>query len=173
MRRITSIQVLLMCLVTTSLLKASTIGLKAGYGYYWGEEYGESFSYPGFALAGCVDVTVKHLVISPSLGLWTGNSDEYSVRRFDLMPTLALKYHIFSPKSTISPYLGVEPALHMVSAGWLPVLYFGLNGLLGIEMHLSDQMSVPVEMSYGRIFAEHEGAKVNTFTIMMGLAVSI
>ncbi len=167
-----SVCILIMCGIMITPINAASIGITAGYGYYWEESYGERNSYSGFTLGGDLEFPVGNFAIAPTLNFWMGSESEYGNQIIGLISTWALKYYPLSPKARVAPYIGVEPALHIMSGGWMPVLYFGFNGLIGISINLSDYLQIPIQLSCGLLFAER-GTKINTGTVKLGLAIGI
>ena len=163
MKKIFSAYALLVCSILLPRVEAASIGGLAGYSWYRAPDD----NLHGIKLRGCVDIPAANFVISPGLSYWIGGDG--GDRLYDLTESLACKYYLISRQERIAPYFGIELALHILIAT-LPTAHFGIHGLLGTDINLSDKLRVSIKSSYGNVFAYN--ANIHTFTGMIGLATA-
>jgi hypothetical protein len=145
-------------------VQAASTGALAGYSWYRAPDD----NLHGIKLRGYVDIPVANFVISPALSYWIGSDGRG--RLYDITESLAFKYYPISTQARVAPYFGIEPTMHILYVT-LPAAHFGIHGILGADISLSDKLRVPIQSSYGNIFA-HD-ANVQIFTIMIGLTTAL
>ena len=164
LKRSALIFILAICVILVTCVEAVNIGALTGYSWYRAPDD----NLRGIKLQGYMDIPVANFVISPALSYWIGSDGEG--RLYDLTESLAFKYYPISTQARVAPYFGFEPTMHILYVT-LPAAHFGIHGILGADINLSGKLRMPIQSSYGNIFA-HD-ANVQVFTIMVGLVTAL
>ena len=173
-----STYIIILCVLITTRSYAARPGITGGYGSYWHWE--DMYDYvqntfdtvrvanTGFLFGGYLEFPIGNFAITPATDIFIVRENTYEGRYIDVVSGLQWKFYPISSQAKFAPFLGIEPELHMMWGGMLPVFCFGFSGIVGVNIGITDGLQLPIQLSYGTMSAEY--TDYTTFAVKLGIS---
>jgi len=167
-RLLTAVVILVSGFLTVS--PAVDLGASVGYDSYTisASVMGMGISVSGGGLCAAVNadfpIGSAPVLASTSLGFGSGKfgSGEFGATLNDIAVAEAIKVYLLAESAQVRPLFGAQLAYHFLGGdgSYSSEKYFGIGGFGGVAFRAGPKLSIPVQVSYDRIFVSESGVSV-------------
>jgi hypothetical protein len=169
-RRLLTAVVILVCGFWT-LSSAVDLGASVGYDSYTisASVMGMGISVSGGGVCAAVNadfpIGTSPVLTSTSLGYGSGKfgSGEFGATLNDITVAEAIKVCLLAESAQVRPLFGAQLAYHFLGGdgSYSSEQYFGIGGFGGVAFRAGPKLSIPVQVSYDRIFVSQSDSEVS------------